>query len=241
MTKTTMMSNLKDNFKNFENNFKEVILSKKELTNRSKNVENDFIRIYTLKSKETIAFGFNNLEDLNGLITVSFSDTSDLIYSNTFNFEDFKIKFKSLIRASSDLNKSFLINFFSLSMNDRDEKKSKFKELFFKENEFLIISYVQNKKKYQVQKKSVEELALKHSKLVSEYSNQLRKELGLDIEQEILDLSQKNYAKSRELFYGTFYNKESVITQFYNKNIELKTTLGFNIFQNHITTELESL
>lgn len=241
MAKNTMMSNLKDNFKNFETKFKDLITNKRELTNKSKNVENDFIRIYNLTSNESIAFGFNNLEDLNGLVTVSFTDTSGLTYSNTFRFEVFKFHFKSLIRAQADFNKSFFINFFSLSMNDRDENKSKFKELFFEENHFLILSYVQNKKTRLAKAEEVKELSLKHSKLVSEYSNKLRKELGLDLAQENLNILETNYGKSREIFYGTFYNKETVISQFYNKTYNLKTTLGFNIFQSHITQELESL
>jgi HD-GYP domain-containing protein (c-di-GMP phosphodiesterase class II) len=241
MAKNTMMSNLKDNFKNFENKFKVLITNKRELTNKNKNVENDFIRIYNIKSNESIAFGFNNLEDLNGLITVSFTDTSGLTYSNTFNFEIFKSLFKSLIKEHSNFDKSFFINFFSLSMNDRDANKSKFKELFFEENNFLILSYLENKKRHLAKLSEVKDLSLKHSKLVSEYSNNLKKELGLSEKQEELIILEKNYGKSREIFYGSLYNKETVISQFYNKTYNLKTTLGFNIFQSHIICEIESL
>lgn len=217
------------------------------------NVENDFIRVYSLKSGESIGFGFNNLEDLNGLVTVSFTDKSDLKHSNTFEFEKFRDLFKTYIKNNDTLLKSSIIDFFSLTINERSEKKEEFKKLFFKENEFLILSYVDNKKKHLSKFSEVKELSSKHYKLVSEYSAKLEKELGLDVQRENLRILEKNFNSSKELFFGSRYynsqkarfelkqNQTTVISQFYENNSNLKTSIGFNIFNDYILNELESL
>lgn len=235
----TMMHLLKDVFKNFNKHFMNEILNQRELI-RCKTVENDFIRIYSLKSGESIAFGFNNLEDLNGLVTVSFTDKSNLTYSNTFEFEIFRELFKKFIKNHSSLSSNF-ISYFSLTINERSDKKKEFKELFFEENDIFVNIYLENKKIKDTKLIALQETRKEHSKLVSDYSKKIYEELGLGKKEEEFSNAMNNFNSSKELFYGSTYNRSTLISQFYEKNSNLKTSLGFNIFNSHVLNELESL
>lgn len=308
---------LKDNFKNFEKKFQNEIYDKKEFT-KSATVENDFIRVYYIKTNnkhESIGFAVNNttktingyavekdklqfynnlfkkvmennntyenikefyiqdkdnfinicseidqlnkhkyynfnsnivneminLTSIQEIITVSFRDDKDKIYSKNYNFEEFKEQFKKFIKNEELIDPKTFIKVFNLSVNDRDIIKENVIDKFVNDNKEFLSEYVDIKDKKEVAIKEFKDCNKEYEKLMKEYSNKIKKELGYD---KFYETQQNLISATIDLdrkLYGSIYNPINIVKDYYYDNQNLNSNIGFNSFKSDITKRINDL
>lgn len=181
------------------------------------------------------------LASIREIITVSLKDNKDNIYSKNYEFEDFKEQFKKFIKNEDTIDAKGFIKIFQLKINDRDIIKTNINDKFISDNKKFLSEYVDIKDKKEVAIKEFKDCNKEYEKLMKEYSNKIKKELGYD---KFYETQQNLISATTDLdrkLYGSLYNQTNIVQDYYYDNQDLNSNIGFNIFKSDITKRINDL
>lgn len=181
------------------------------------------------------------LASIKEIITVSFKDNKDNIYSKNYDFEDFKEQFKKFIKNEESIESKSFIKIFQLKINDRDIIKTNINDKFINDNKEFLSEYVDIKDKKEVAIKEFQTCDKEYEKLMKEYSNKIKKELGYDKFYETKQNLISAVTDMDRKLYGSIYNPINIVKDYYYDNPDLNSNIGFNIFKSDITKTINDL